>query len=126
MFYLSDNYHRQLLPRCCLFRNVLPFSLFFTFFRNHGHVTLRYINGIAEVLRRILQKQKIMGTTKSFTTIKRIFLTSTTWREYKFRLQYTLRSLLWLYVGETQRSFGARKKKHVRNVKNFKKRLKHC
>ncbi len=34
---------------------------------------------------------------------------------------YQYQSLFWSYVGETGRSFGTRKKEHIRNVKNHKK-----
>ena len=39
----------------------------------YGHVTLPYINGVTDALRRILQKQNIRVTTKPLKTLQRIF-----------------------------------------------------
>lgn len=91
----------------------------------YGHVNLPYINGITEALRRILQKQNIRVTTKPFTTLQRIFPTPKHQvpPEQRINVVYNIpcADCSWSYVGETGRSFGTRKKEHIRNVKNCKK-----
>ncbi len=90
----------------------------------YGHVTLPYINGITDALRRILQKQNIRVTTKPLKTLQRIFPTPKHQvpPEQGINVVYNIpcSDCLWSSVGETGRSFGTRKKEHIRNVKNHK------
>ncbi len=90
----------------------------------YGHVTLPYINEITDALRRILQKQNIRVTTKPLKTLQRIFPTPKHQvpPEQGINVVYNIpcSDCSWSYVGETGRSFGTRKKEHIRNVKKHK------
>ena len=81
-------------------------------------VTLPHINGITDALQRILQKQNIRVTTKSLRTLQRIFPTPKHQvpPEQRINVVYNIpcSDCSWSYVGETGRSFGTRKKEHIR------------
>ena len=83
------------------------------------------INGVTDALRRILQKQNIRVTNKPLKTLQRIFPTPKHQvpPEQRINVVYNIpcSDCSWSYVGETGRSFGTRKKEHIRNVKNHKK-----
>ncbi len=80
----------------------------------YGHVTLPYINGVTDALRRILQKQNIRVTTKPLKTLQRIFPTPKHQvpPEQRINVVYNIpcSDCSWSYVGETGSSFGTRKK----------------
>ena len=94
-----------------------------------GYVTLPYISGITDALRRILQKQNIRVATKPLKTLQRMFPSPKHQipPEQRTNVVYNIpcSDCPWSYVGETGRSFETRKKEHIRSVKNCKKRLKH-
>ena len=90
-----------------------------------GYVTLPYISGITDALRRILQKQNIRVATKPLKTLQRMFpsLKHQIAPEQRTNVVYNIPSsdCPWSYIGETGRSFETRKKEHIRSVKNCKK-----
>ena len=90
-----------------------------------GYVTLPYISGITDALRRILQKQNIRVATKPLKTLQRIFPSPKHQipPEQRTNVVYNIpcSDCPWSYVGETGRSFETRKKEHIRSVKNCKK-----
>ena len=90
-----------------------------------GYVTLPYVSGITDALRRILQKHNIRVTTKPLRTLQQTF-PSPKYQvppERRTNVVYNIPCLdcSWSYVGETGRSIETRKKEHIWNVKNYKK-----
>ena len=90
-----------------------------------GYVTLPYISGITDALRRILQKQNIKVATKPLKTLQRMFPSPKHQiaPEQRTNVVYNIpcSDSPWSYVGEIGRSFETRKKEHIRSVKNCKK-----
>ena len=79
-----------------------------------GYVTLPYVSGITDALRRILQKHNIRVTTKPLRTLQQTF-PSPKYQvppEQRTNVIYNIPCLdcLWSYVGETGRSFETQKK----------------
>ena len=89
-----------------------------------GYVTLPYISGITDALRRTSVKQNIRVTTRP---LQRRFPCPKHQvpPEQRTNVIYNIpcSDCPWSYVGETGRSFQARKKEHIRNVKSCKKGL---
>ena len=102
---------------------------FFKRFANNdkpnGYVTLPYISGITDALRRTLLKQNIRMTTRPLKTLQRMFPSPKHQvpPEQRTNVIYSIpcSDCPWSYVGETGRSFQTRKKEHIRNVKRCKK-----
>ena len=86
-----------------------------------GYVTLPYVRGITDALRRILLQQNIRVTTRP---LQRMFPSPKHQvpPEQRTNVIYNIpcSDCPWSYVIKTGRSFQTRKKEHIRNVKNCK------
>ena len=86
-----------------------------------GYVTLPYISGITDALRRILRKQNIRVATKPLKTLQRMFPSPKLQIAPEQRTNVVYIIIYLALIGETGTSFETRKKEHIRSVKNCKK-----